>query len=57
MINHIDIEKPTIDIIPHLPKGMLRQLMHYPNAKDAQNYNIFEDLSQAPCAMCSLEVL
>jgi hypothetical protein len=43
MLNHLDIEKLKIDIMPHLPKGMLRQLVHYPNAKDAQNYNMVED--------------
>ena len=31
--------------------------MHNPNARATQNYNIVEDLAQAPCAMSVLEVL
>jgi hypothetical protein len=31
--------------------------MHNPKARSAQNYNIVEDITQAPCAMSALEVL
>ena len=31
--------------------------MHNPNARDASNYSMVEDLSQTPCAMSALEVL
>ena len=36
---------------------MLSKSKHNPNAREAQNYSIVEDLAQAPCAMSALEVL
>jgi len=40
-----------------IPKGMYKRVSHNPNARDAPNYSIVEDLTQTPCAMSSLEVL
>jgi hypothetical protein len=39
------------------PKGVVWKLDFNPHARVAQNYNILEDLAQAPSAMSSLEVL
>ena len=39
------------------PKASIKRAMHNPNARATQNYNIVEDLAQAPCAMSILEVL
>ena len=36
---------------------MLSKSKHNPNAREAQNYTIVEELPQAPCAMSALEVL
>lgn len=37
-------------------KSTLKKLTHNPNSRVDQNYNIVEDLAQAPCAMSALEV-
>ena len=39
------------------PKSTIRKSVFNPNARVAQFYNFVEDLSQAPCAMSTLEVL
>jgi hypothetical protein len=39
------------------PKGFIQKSTFNPHARVAQNYNIVEDLAQAPSAMSSLEVL
>jgi hypothetical protein len=39
------------------PKGVVQKLAFNPHARVAQNYNIVEDLAQAPSAMSALEVL
>jgi hypothetical protein len=39
------------------PKGVIRKSSFNPHARAAQNYNIVEDLAQAPSAMSALEVL
>jgi hypothetical protein len=39
------------------PKGIVRKSAFNPHARVAQNYNIVEDLAQAPSAMSALEVL
>lgn len=44
-------------MMPHIPKSILNNFLHNPNATDAQNYNIVEDLAQAPRVMSDLEVL
>ena len=51
------IEKPISDTILRPPKNTIRKAVFNPNARAAQNYNIVEDLAQAPCAMYALEVL
>lgn len=44
-------------MMPHVPKSVLKKSTHNPNVRADQNYNIVEDLSQAPCAMSTMEVL
>ena len=39
------------------PKSTLRKVVFNPNARAAQFYNVVEYLTQAPCAMSTLEVL
>ena len=39
------------------PKSTLQKELFNPNARDAQFYNAVEYLTQAPCAMSTLEVL
>lgn len=53
----LHIEKPISDTILCLPKNIICKAVFNPNARVAQNYNIFKDLEQAPCAMSTLEVL
>ena len=55
--NNILIEKSIIDAIFRPPKSTIRKSIFNPNVRDAQYYNIVEDLTQAPCAMSTLEVL
>ena len=56
-IGSLTIEKPTIGIVPHPPKGDLCRTMHNPNARVAHNENVVEKIAQAPCSMSSMEVL
>jgi hypothetical protein len=51
-LDKLAIEPPLLP-----PKGVLCQTTHNPNAQEAQHYSIVEDLSQALCAMSTLEVL
>jgi hypothetical protein len=53
----LQIEKPSFESILRPPKSTIRKSTFNPNSRAAQNYNIVEDLSQAPCAMSALEVL
>ena len=53
----LTIETPTIDIVPHPPKGDLCRTMHNPNARAAHNKNVVEEIAPAPCAMSSMEML
>jgi hypothetical protein len=53
----LQIEKPSFDSILRPPKNTIRKSTFNPNSRAAQNYNIVEDLDQAPCAMSALEVL
>ena len=39
------------------PKSTLRKAVFNRNARDAQFYNVVEDLAQEPCAISTLEVL
>jgi hypothetical protein len=41
----------------HIPKGAFKKDFHNPNARDAHNYSVVEDLAQNPYAMSSLEFL
>ena len=54
--NPLTIEKPA-EIMPKIPKGVFKKTLHNPNARDASNYSVVEDLAQNPCAMSALEVL
>jgi len=52
------IERPSNDsVIQPPPKGVLWKSSYNLNARDAQHYNIVEDLAQAPLVMSALEVL
>ena len=55
----LHIEKPVDkpEATPHIPKGVLKNLGHNPNARAAQKYSVVEDLGQNPCVMSTLEVL
>jgi hypothetical protein len=53
----IKIEKPTFNSILCPPKRKIHKSTFNPSSRAAQNYNIVEDLAQAPCAMYALEVL
>jgi hypothetical protein len=53
----LQIEKPNFDSILHPPKSTIQKSTFNPNSRASQNYNIVEDLAQAPCAMSTLEVL
>jgi hypothetical protein len=53
----LQIEKPSLDSILRHPKITIHKSTFNPNSRAAQNYNIVEDLAQAPCAMSTLEVL
>jgi hypothetical protein len=52
---HIEnTEKETMSCIP---KGVYKRMFYNPDAQDAPNYSIVEDLAQIPCAMSALEVI
>jgi hypothetical protein len=53
----LQIEKPSFDSILRPPKSTIQKSTFNPSLRAAQNYNIVEDLAQAPCAMSTLEVL
>jgi hypothetical protein len=53
----LQIKKPSFDSILRPPKRTIQKSTFNPSSRAAQNYNIVEDLAQAPCAMSSLEVL
>jgi hypothetical protein len=54
----LHLERPSLDTVLHPPpKGVVQKLTFNPHARAAQNYNIVEDLAQAPSAMSALEVL
>ena len=54
--NPLTIEK-LVETMPKIPKGVFKKSLHNPNARDASNYYVVEDLYQTPCAMPALEVL
>ena len=51
----LHIDNP--EVIPHIPKGVLKHLRHNPNSQATQHYYIIEDVGQTPCAMPTLEVI
>jgi hypothetical protein len=53
----LQIEKNTIDSILRHPKRTIDKDTFNPSSRVAHNYNIVEDLAQAPCVMSALEVL
>jgi hypothetical protein len=54
----LHLERPRYDtVLRPPPKGVVRKSTFNPHARAAQNYNIVEDLAQAPSAMSALEVL
>ena len=53
----LQIEKPIYDNVLRPPKGTIWKLTFNPSTRATQNYNIVEDLAQAPCAISTLEVL
>jgi hypothetical protein len=53
----LQIEKLTFESILHPPKRTIRKSTFNPSSRATQNYNIAEDLAQAPCVMSVLEVL
>jgi hypothetical protein len=53
----LHLKRPSLDTVLRPPKGVVKNLAFNPHARAAQNYNIVEDLAQAPSAMSSLEVL
>jgi hypothetical protein len=53
----LQFEKSTFDSILCPPKSTIRKATFNPSSRVTHNYNIVEDLAQAPCAMSMLEVL
>jgi hypothetical protein len=54
----LHLERPSLDIVLQPPpKGIIRKSSFNHHSHVAQNYNIVEDLAQAPSAMLALEVL
>jgi hypothetical protein len=53
----LQIEKPAFDSILLPPKIIIHKATFNPSSCATQNYNIVEDLTQALCAMSTLEVL
>jgi hypothetical protein len=53
----LQIGKPTFDSILRHPKSAIHKSTFNPSSRATQNYNIVEDLAQAPCAMFGIEVL
>jgi hypothetical protein len=53
----LQIKRTMGETMTGILKGEFKKSSHNPNARDAQNYSVVEDLSQTPCAMSTLEVL
>jgi hypothetical protein len=54
----LHLEQPSLDtVLRRPPKGVIQKSTFNPHARAAQNYNIVEDLAQAPSTMSALEVL
>jgi hypothetical protein len=53
----LHLERPSLDtVLRPPPKGVIQKSVFNPHACASQNYNIVEDLAQAPSAMSALEV-
>jgi hypothetical protein len=57
LANPLQIDRKASDLVMRPPKASIKHVTHNPNARATQNYNIIEDIAQAPCAMFTLEVL
>jgi hypothetical protein len=54
----LHIKRPGLDtVLLPPPKGVVQNSTFNPHARDAQNYNIVEDLAKAPSVMSALKVL
>jgi hypothetical protein len=54
----LHLERPSLGIVLRPPpKGVIQKSTFNPHAHAAKNYNIVEDIAQAPSAMSALEVL
>jgi hypothetical protein len=54
----LHLKQPSLDtVLRPPPKGVIWKSAFNPHARAAQNYNIVEDLAQAPSAMLALKVL
>jgi hypothetical protein len=54
----LHLERSSLDtVLQPPPKGVVQKSAFNPHARAAQNYNIVEDLAQAPSTMSSLKVL
>ena len=51
----LHIDKP--EVIPRIPKGVLKCLGNNPNSRATQHYSIVKDLGETPYMMSALEVL
>jgi hypothetical protein len=54
----LHLERPSLDTVFRLPpKGVIQKSAFNPHTHAAHNYNIVEDLAQAPFAMLALKVV
>ena len=53
----LQIENTMGEMMTRIPKGAFKKDSHNPNARDAHNYSIMEDLTQNPFEMSALDVL
>jgi hypothetical protein len=51
------LPRPTAKTPLHIPRIPLRRNVHNPQAREAHNYNLVDDLAQSPVSMSVLEVL
>jgi hypothetical protein len=55
---HLHLERPILDtVLRPPPKGVIQKSAFNPPARATQNYDIVEDLAQAPSVISALEVL
>jgi len=51
------IEKVVGEMMTYIPKGVFKKASHNPNVRAIHSYSVVKDLTHAPCAMSTLEVL